>query len=339
MDQEVGPGVRSPDRADVVGPDAGVDVALAVPHVHRATRASSRRRRRGTCRGRTGSRCRPRAREDVLDDLDRVRRCAAVVGLGLDLGGGVDVHHHDRAGVLGLPFAQLLGGDRVGQRAAGVGVGDQHALVRAEDRGGLGHEVHAAEHDRLAHRRGRPAARGRASPRRSRRRPGSPAAGSCGRGSRRRARRPAPAPRPAGRECSRASAARRAHRASAGSWQRLKDQGEVERRSAVGQRTHRDELYAGARDLPERLQRHAAAGLELGAAGRRARPPRAARSAVMLSSRIIGAPAVERLIDLVQGRGTRPRSAAPARARRARRTASPTPPASAAWFSLIRIAS
>ena len=37
--------------------------------------------------------------------------------------------------------------------------------------------------------------------------------------------------------------------------------------------------------------------------------------------------------------GTRPRAAARARASRARLTASPTPPASAAWFSLIRIAS
>ena len=52
--------------------------------------------------------------------------------------------------MLGLPFAQLLGGDRIRQRAAGVGVGDQHALVGTQDRGRLGHEVHTAEDDRVA---------------------------------------------------------------------------------------------------------------------------------------------------------------------------------------------
>ena len=44
---------------------------------------------------------------DVLDDRDRVGGRHAVVGLRLDLGRGVDVHDDDRAGVLGLPGAQL----------------------------------------------------------------------------------------------------------------------------------------------------------------------------------------------------------------------------------------
>ena len=65
----------------------------------------------------------------------------------LHLGGGVDVGHDDGAGVLGLPGAQLVGGQRIGQRAAGVGVRDQHGLLRRQDLRGLGHEVHAAEHD------------------------------------------------------------------------------------------------------------------------------------------------------------------------------------------------
>ena len=56
--------------------------------------------------------------------------------------------------MLRLPRDELLGGDRVRQRAAGVGVGDQHALVRTQDRRGLGHEVHAAEDDRLGVGRG-----------------------------------------------------------------------------------------------------------------------------------------------------------------------------------------
>ena len=66
---------------------------------------------------------------------------------GLHRGGGVDVGDDDGAGVLGLPRPQLVGGDRVGQRAAGPLVRDQHGLVGAEDLRGLGHEVHAAEHD------------------------------------------------------------------------------------------------------------------------------------------------------------------------------------------------
>ena len=51
--------------------------------------------------------------------------------------------------MLGLPGAQLVGVDRVGERAAGVEVGDQHLLLGREDRGGLGHEVDAAEGDHL----------------------------------------------------------------------------------------------------------------------------------------------------------------------------------------------
>ena len=85
--------------------------------------------------------------QDVLDDGDGVRRGHAVVGQRLDLGRRVDVHDRDRAGMLRLPGAQLLGGDRVGERAARVEVGDQDGLLGREDRGGLGHEVHAAEGD------------------------------------------------------------------------------------------------------------------------------------------------------------------------------------------------
>ena len=119
---------------------------------------------------------------DVLDDPDRVGGGAAVVGLRLHLGRGVDVHHDQGAGVLGLPGAQLVGVDRVGERAAGVEVGDQHLLLGREDRGGLGHEVDAAEGDHLGVGGGRLARERRASRPCSRRRPGSPAPRSCGRG-------------------------------------------------------------------------------------------------------------------------------------------------------------
>ena len=84
-----------------------------------------------------------------LDDRLRVSGRAAVVALGLHLGGRVHVGDDDRARVLRLPRAQLVGGDRRGERAAGVEVGDEHGLLGAEDRRGLGHEVDAAEDDRL----------------------------------------------------------------------------------------------------------------------------------------------------------------------------------------------
>ncbi len=46
--------------------------------------------------------------------------------------------------------AQLVGRDRRGERAAGVEVGDEDGLLRAEDRRRLGHEVDAAEDDRVS---------------------------------------------------------------------------------------------------------------------------------------------------------------------------------------------
>src|SRR5919106_221810 len=52
-------------------------------------------------------------------------------------------------GVLGLPGTKLVGVDRVRERATGVGIGDQDRLIGREDRGGLGHEVDAAEDDHL----------------------------------------------------------------------------------------------------------------------------------------------------------------------------------------------
>ena len=55
---------------------------------------------------------------------------AAVVGLRLYLGRGVDVHDDDRVlAVAGLPVAQLADGDRVGERAAGTEVGDEDGLL------------------------------------------------------------------------------------------------------------------------------------------------------------------------------------------------------------------
>jgi hypothetical protein len=82
-----------------------------------------------------------------LDDLDRVGRRAADVGLRLHRGGRVDVAHDDGSRMLRLPLAQLIRVDRLCEAAAGALVGDQHRLVVAEDLRGLRHEVDAAEHD------------------------------------------------------------------------------------------------------------------------------------------------------------------------------------------------
>jgi len=59
----------------------------------------------------------------------RVGRGAAVIALGFDRRGGVHVSHHDRAGMLGLPFAERGHSDHVGQRTAGFEVRDQHLLI------------------------------------------------------------------------------------------------------------------------------------------------------------------------------------------------------------------
>ena len=214
VDQEVRARVRGARGFDVGRADAGVDVALAVPDVHAPAELLLDVGAEPHVGAEQDLGVRAVRLVDVAHDVDGVGRGAAVVGQRLDLGGRVDVHHDDALRVLRAPVGELLGVDRGGQRAAGVEVGDQHGLLGAQDRGGLGHEVHAAEDDRLAARRRPPGARARASRRRSRRRPGPRAPGSCARGSPRRARRPARAPRPAARRSPRprASSRRRGHR-------------------------------------------------------------------------------------------------------------------------------
>ena len=133
---------------------------------------------------------------DRGDDLDGVRRRAADVGLGLHRGGRVDVAHDHRAGVLGLPRAQLVGGDRLGQRAPGP-------FGRGSAPSCRGVRILAVSAMKWTPQKtivpaslgGDP--RGRASRRRGGRPPGSRAAGSCGPGSRRRAGTRGGGPRPA----------------------------------------------------------------------------------------------------------------------------------------------
>ena len=116
MDEQLGVGRLGLPALDVGGPDAGVDVALAEPDPQLAA----------------GHPLEPEAEVEVgqeedlpvgrdrLDHRPRVPGGAAVVALGLHLGGRVDVGDDDRARVLGLPGAQLGGVDRGGERAAGV---------------------------------------------------------------------------------------------------------------------------------------------------------------------------------------------------------------------------
>jgi hypothetical protein len=157
MDQELRVGMLVPHRRDVVGADAGVHVALPVPDVEAGV--ALRILGEAKLARDEGPEPHVRAEEDlgvgavlspdVVDDLDRIRRGAAVVRLGLHLGGGVDVHDDHRARVLGLPRPKLIGRDRVRERAAGVGIGDQDRLLRRQHRRRLGHEVHAAERDHV----------------------------------------------------------------------------------------------------------------------------------------------------------------------------------------------
>jgi hypothetical protein len=154
VDEEVGARMRGAHVRDVARPDAGMDVALAVPHVHRAARPLLDVGAEEHVGPEEDLRVGAVLAVDVLDDRHRVRRGDAVVRLRLHVRRRVDVHDYDGARMARLPGPQLLGGDGVGERAARVRVGQQDGLVRAEDRRRLGHEVDAAEGDHLFRRGG-----------------------------------------------------------------------------------------------------------------------------------------------------------------------------------------
>ena len=126
---------------------------------------------------------------------DGVRRGAADVGLGLHCGRRVDVADHHRARMLGLPGAELVGRDRLGEAAAGGGRrGSAPSCPELSIFADSAMKCTPQNTIVDARRPRRRSATTRASRRCGGRCPGSPAAGSCGPGSLRRVRRRGGAP-------------------------------------------------------------------------------------------------------------------------------------------------
>ena len=67
------------------------------------------------------------------------------VGHSLNGSAGVDITDYRVVGMLVNEFFKLVGGAAVGQRATGTQVGHDHRLVRAQDLGGLAHEMNTAQ--------------------------------------------------------------------------------------------------------------------------------------------------------------------------------------------------
>ena len=82
-----------------------------------------------------------------LDYGDGITRGAAIIRFGFDGGSRVHVGDDDPVRVRGAPGAHVGGLDRRGERAPRRGVGNQDPFVGIRDRGRLGHEMHAADHE------------------------------------------------------------------------------------------------------------------------------------------------------------------------------------------------
>ncbi len=77
----------------------------------------------------------------------RVARGAADVAFRLHRGRGVDIGDDRHAGMARPHQADVRGGDRGGERAAGSSIGDQHGLFGVQQLRRLGHEMHAGQDD------------------------------------------------------------------------------------------------------------------------------------------------------------------------------------------------
>ena len=142
-------GHRLANALDVLGRDLLMDVAVAVPgddvlsrlrlHVGRQVLVGDEQDVL-----RVGSASTIRTAFDEVQQTSRLR---------LHVGGGVDVGDDCEVRIdlaqLVAPLGQRLAGDRVGERAAGAEVGQEHRLLRVQDLRRLGHEVDAAEDDHV----------------------------------------------------------------------------------------------------------------------------------------------------------------------------------------------
>ena len=83
----------------------------------------------------------------LVHQRHRIAAGADQVALGLDCRRTIDVADHGVIRMLGPEGRKGFGGTIVGQAAAGRQIRHQHDLAGIEDLGGLGHEMHTAEHD------------------------------------------------------------------------------------------------------------------------------------------------------------------------------------------------
>ena len=84
----------------------------------------------------------------VLDDRQRARAGDHPVGARLHRRAGVGVDDHLAVGMRVAERGELVGRAAEVERAGGVEIGHQHALVRRQDLRGLAHEAHAGDDQR-----------------------------------------------------------------------------------------------------------------------------------------------------------------------------------------------
>ena len=82
-----------------------------------------------------------------LDDFLGIARGAADVRLGLHGRGCVDIGDHRNTRVARPQLTHILCRDRLREGTAGLIIWNEHRFVWIEEFGGLGHEVHAGQHD------------------------------------------------------------------------------------------------------------------------------------------------------------------------------------------------
>ena len=85
----------------------------------------------------------------LAHEIHGVTAGADQIALGLHRRTAIDVTHHEVVGMLSSESGKRISRAVICQGAAGLQIWQQNSFLRAEDLGGLGHEVHAAEHDHV----------------------------------------------------------------------------------------------------------------------------------------------------------------------------------------------